>query len=66
MSGKIILSIKEIIKRGINYLEFSVYDTGIGIKKEDIGNLFMLFGMIEKNRRLLNQSGTGIGLWISK
>ena len=66
MYGRIVLSIREIRRHRHNYLEFTVYDTGVGIKREDIGKLFEMFGMIEKNRRLLNQSGTGIGLWISK
>ena len=66
MYGRIVLSIREIRRQRHNYLEFSVYDTIVGIKRKDIAKLFVMFNMIENNRRLLNQSGTGIGLWISK
>ena len=66
MKGHIIVSVREVERKNKNYLEFKVLDTGIGIKQEDIGKLFMLFSMIDKNRRLYNQSGTGIGLSISK
>ena len=66
MEGNIVLSIKENIRNNKCYLEFRVEDTGIGIKHEDIGKLFKLFGMIDSNRKIYNQSGTGIGLSISK
>lgn len=43
-------------------VEFTVADTGIGIKKEDIDRLFTKFGKLETG----NSQGTGLGLYISK
>lgn len=42
-----------------------VVDTGIGIKEEDIDNLFKFFGKISSTSKL-NQSGMGFGLTIAK
>ena len=46
-------------------LHFSVRDTGIGIKREDIGKLFGVFHQLDtrKNRQIV---GTGLGLAITK
>ena len=51
---------------GNKYLKFSVKDTGIGIKENDIDKLFWMFSMISKGRRKYNPTGSGIGLSISK
>ncbi|MDE7477277.1 MAG: response regulator, partial [Lachnospiraceae bacterium] len=48
----------------INLL-FSVSDTGIGIKPEDIGKLFKSFQQVDSKRNR-NIEGTGLGLAISK
>ena len=48
----------------INLL-FSVSDTGIGIKSEDIGKLFKSFQQLDSKRNR-NIEGTGLGLVISK
>jgi len=48
----------------INLL-FSVSDTGIGIKPEDIGKLFQSFQQVDSKRNR-NIEGTGLGLAISK
>ena len=45
------------------WLEFSVKDTGIGIKKEDEKRLFAPFSQIQNNN---NITGIGLGLAISK
>jgi signal transduction histidine kinase len=45
--------------------EFSVEDTGIGIKEEDMSLLFVLFGKLKRNQELNNQ-GIGLGLNICK
>lgn len=57
-----------VVHEGQNkrFLEFTVYDTGIGIKKTDLRRLFQMFGMLEDHQAQLNKSGTGIGLSISK
>ncbi len=46
-------------------LNFSVADTGIGIKEEDLGKLFSEFERIEEKRNR-NIEGTGLGLNITK
>lgn len=46
-------------------LRISVEDTGIGIKKEDIGKLFQSFQQVDSKRNR-NIEGTGLGLAISK
>ena len=46
-------------------LEIQVIDTGIGIKKEDMGKLFKLFGFLDTTKDL-NTKGIGLGLHISK
>ena len=46
-------------------LQFSVSDTGIGIKAEDIGKLFKSFQQVDSKRNR-NIEGTGLGLAISK
>ena len=47
------------------YLHFSIADTGVGIKKEDLKSLFDAFHRVnnEKNQRI---EGTGLGLSITK
>jgi len=45
-------------------LHFSVKDTGIGIKKEDIGKLFVQFERIEESRNR-HIEGTGLGMNIA-
>jgi signal transduction histidine kinase/FixJ family two-component response regulator len=53
-------------RRGDNVcLEFSVSDTGIGIKKEDIGKLFLEYNQLttQAHRKI---EGTGLGLSICK
>jgi len=44
--------------------EISVRDTGVGIKKEDMGKLFQAFNRINIDGRLT--TGTGLGLYLSK
>ncbi|MBO4265816.1 MAG: response regulator [Lachnospiraceae bacterium] len=46
-------------------LEISVEDTGIGIKEEDMGNLFKSFSRLEESRNR-HIEGTGLGLNITK
>lgn len=45
-------------------LHFSVKDTGIGIKEEDLSKLFSAFERIEENRNR-NVEGTGLGINIT-
>ena len=46
-------------------LRFSVIDTGIGIKKEDLGKLFKSFEQVDMQMNRAKE-GTGLGLSISK
>ena len=43
---------------------FIVEDTGIGIKEEDKGKLFRLFGKLEQYNQEINSTGIGMGLTI--
>ncbi len=45
-------------------VKISVEDTGLGMKPDDLGHLFKLFGKLEATREE-NKSGTGLGLMIS-
>jgi signal transduction histidine kinase len=44
----------------------TIADTGIGIKKEDMGKLFTKFGKLENGTSVPSTQGTGLGLYISK
>jgi signal transduction histidine kinase len=46
-------------------LHFIVKDTGIGIRQEERGKLFKLFGKLEATARI-NTSGIGLGLNICR
>jgi CheY-like chemotaxis protein/anti-sigma regulatory factor (Ser/Thr protein kinase) len=48
-----------------NKIVFTVADTGIGIKKENINSVFERFFKVEENDEILYR-GTGLGLTISK
>ena len=45
-------------------LIFSVSDSGIGIKDEDISKLFKFFGKVGDNMDEINPQGIGLGLTI--
>ena len=64
--GKIILNVDHVdLPENKVQLIFRVADTGIGIKKEDIGKLFNQFSQVDamRNRK---REGTGLGLVLSK
>ena len=63
-SGSITLSIKGRTEGRKAVMDFSVEDTGIGIKEEDIGKLFQEFERLEekRNRKI---EGTGLGISIT-
>jgi signal transduction histidine kinase len=58
-----LIKLVEAAKYGM--LEVSVADNGIGIKQEDLGKLFKLFGFLDSSKEL-NTKGIGLGLHISK
>ena len=49
----------------LSKLAVSVEDSGIGIKTEDLHNLFKFFGQVSSSKNI-NKSGMGLGLTISK
>jgi signal transduction histidine kinase len=58
--GKITLRASAIVKQGIDYIEFSIIDTGIGIDPDRISGIFDPFQDSGK------KSGAGLGLSITK
>lgn len=46
-------------------IKIEICDTGVGIKKENLGNLFMDFSRLQEHSEM-NPSGTGLGLSICK
>ena len=48
-----------------SHLCVAVRDTGIGIKQEDLGKLFSLFGKLQRTASM-NSEGIGLGLQICK
>ena len=62
--GSVALSVDGRIEGRKVILDFSVEDTGIGIKQEDISRLFEEFARIEEKRNR-NVEGTGLGLNIT-
>lgn len=63
--GHIKLSVSVQEKNGSLYLQMKISDTGIGIKKQDISQLFISFNQIDTNKPH-EKEGTGLGLAISK
>ena len=63
--GMVELSLRSIREEGTVWLVIKVRDTGRGIKKEDIGRLFLNYAQfdLESNRKI---EGTGLGLPITR
>jgi signal transduction histidine kinase len=57
--GTVTLGLREISFGGKAMVEFSVKDTGSGIRPEDQDKLFQAFSQLNSSRRL---EGTGLGL----
>jgi len=63
IKGKITIRLKQ----KDNCIEFSICDTGIGIRKADINKLFKKFSRVQNgNTDKIDSEGTGLGLYISK
>ena len=63
--GYVILDAKCVEDGGFADLSISITDSGIGIKKEDLGKLFNGFQQLD-SRKKKNHEGTGLGLAIVK
>lgn len=63
--GQVILKITCDVEGNIATLHYSVKDTGIGIKPEDVGKLYDEFKRIDL-RRNRNVEGTGLGMNIAQ
>ncbi len=63
--GSVVLSVNCETNEDIAYLYFSIKDTGIGIKQEDLGKLYDEFRRINLGRNR-NVEGTGLGLSIAR
>ena len=46
------------------WLKLTFYDTGMGIKEQDLKNLFKIFGKLNDPQQI-NKEGTGLGLYIT-
>ena len=63
--GSVTLTVKRIFIEGkLAILRFSVADTGVGIKQEDMSKLYAAFERIEEEQHR-NEEGTGLGMSIS-
>ena len=47
-------------------ISFSVTDTGPGIATDDLSKLFKKFGKLDSSYKKIKESGTGLGLYITK
>ena len=63
--GFILLKVEKIEDIQSRIFKFSVEDSGIGIKEEDISKLFVLFGKLKQENPEINKTGIGFGLTIS-
>ncbi|MCH5268330.1 MAG: DegV family EDD domain-containing protein [Lachnospiraceae bacterium] len=59
------VSLDEDAGEGMAKLKFSVVDTGIGIRKEDLGSLYNAFQRIDAQKNI-RVEGSGLGLAIAK
>ena len=64
--GKIMLLVEKLNRENAEFLRISVVDSGVGIKKEDQGRLFKMFGSIKDEGKKINVHGVGLGLVICK
>lgn len=71
-TGGITVTIQAEQKRILNdsheakFLVFEITDTGVGMAKSEIKNLFTMFSTLNRHKRSMNIRGTGLGLTISK
>lgn len=61
--GTISLTVNRYISSGIEIINFTVSDTGIGISEDNLGTLFQAFHQVNTTI-ISNSGGTGLGLSI--
>lgn len=64
-AGRISLEVRESVIDGRRWIEFSVSDTGIGMRPEDQSRLFQAFTQLDQEGRR-RQDGSGLGLHLSR
>ena len=52
--------------KDVSFLQVSVQDNGVGIKKKNHEKMFKLFGSQKDENKKINTEGIGLGLMISK
>ena len=62
-TGGIVLQVAQSME-GSEYLEIAVIDTGVGIRENDLDNLFKMYGKLDDVEGV-NKNGIGLGLMIS-
>ncbi len=65
-NGYIKLILQSIVHENQKFIAFFIQDTGIGIKPENLSNLFKIFGKLQQENCEINSSGIGFGLAICK
>jgi signal transduction histidine kinase len=64
--GIVELSSEYVRHDGKKFIQVTVKDNGLGIKKEDKPKLFNVFGKVKQRSSQLNREGIGLGLNICK
>lgn len=63
--GEVTIKLRRYIDNGSNRIEFSVSDTGMGIREEDRERLFLAFEQAEQAACYCHE-GTGLGLYLNR
>lgn len=63
--GKITLKVSAVVRAGVDFIEFSVIDTGCGIAQEKLDTIFDTF-YDENSDSLSTSNGSGLGLSLTK
>lgn len=64
--AKIKASVRKNIVAVLDSVQFEIYDTGIGISRENLSSMFKLFGKVLQKNKSVNKEGIGLGLYITK